>query len=68
MKLWLSHLMSHSLVVFGGDKYQTRGGLNKEAEDADAARQKLRFDSEQLQPMQVLRKLRSFLLVSNSYL
>ena len=31
-------LMSESLVVYGGDKCQTPGGLNKEAIGADIAR------------------------------
>ena len=37
----VSRLMAQSLVVYGGDKCQTPGGLNKEAEGADIARQKL---------------------------
>ena len=68
----VSRLMSQSLVVYG-DKYQTPGGLNKEAIGADMARQKLisrqhglRLASEQLQPLQLLRKLRSLILLSNS--
>ena len=69
----VSRLMAQSLVVFGGDKCQTPGGLNKEAEGSDIARQKLisrqhglRLESEQLQPVHLLRKLRSFVLHSNS--
>ena len=37
----VSGLMWPSLVVFGGDKCQTPGGLNKDAIGADVARQKL---------------------------
>ena len=54
----VSRLMAQSLVVFGGNKCQTPGGLNKEAESASMARQKLiggqhglRLESEQLQPV-----------------
>ena len=36
----VSRLMAQSLVVFGGDKCQTPGGLNKEAESSSEARQK----------------------------
>ena len=59
----VSRLMSQSLVIYGGDKCQTPGGLNKEAIGADIARQKLigrqhglRLTSDQLQPLQLLRK------------
>ena len=69
----VSRLMAQSLVVYGGDKCQTPGGLNKEAEGSDIARQKLisrqhglRLESEQLQPVQLMRKFRSFVLHSNS--
>ena len=69
----VSRLMAQSLVVFGGDKCQTPGGLNKEAESSSMARQKLisrqhglRLESEQLQPVHLLRKFRSFVLHSNS--
>ena len=69
----VSRLMAQSLVVFGGDKCQTPGGLTKEAEGSDIARQRLisrqhglRLESEQLQPGQLLRKFRSVALHSNS--
>ena len=69
----VSRLMAQSLVVFGGDKCQTPGGLNKEAESSSMARQKLisrqhglRLESEQLQPVHLLHKFRSFVLHSNS--
>ena len=69
----VSRLMAQSLVVFGGDKCQTPGGLNKEAESSGEARQKLicrqhglRLESEQLQPVHLLRKLKTFVLHSNS--
>ena len=65
--------MAQSLVVYGGDKSQTPEGLNKEAEGSSIARQKLisrqhglRLESEQLQPVHLLRKFRSLVLHSNS--
>ena len=66
-------VMHQSLLVFGGDKCQTPGGLNKEAEGADLARQKLlcrqhglRMESTQLQPTQLANKLRAMITKSNS--
>ena len=66
-------LLYRTLSVFGGDKCQTPGGLNKAARGADMARQKLltrrhglRIDSKQLFPTQLESKLGTLMSKSNS--
>ena len=66
-------LLHKALLVFGGDKCQTPGGINKSAQGAEMARQKLltrqhglRMDSKQLLPTQLASKIRALLMKSNS--
>ena len=66
-------LLHKALLVFGGDKCQTPGGLNRSASGAARARQKLltrrhglRLESKQRLPTQLAAKIRTLLLKSNS--
>ena len=61
------------MLVFGGDRCQTPGGLNRHATGSDTARQKLlqrshglRISSKQLQPTSLEAKLRAMIVRSTS--
>ena len=66
-------LLHQALLVFGGDKCQTPGGLNRHAAGSDTARQKLlqrshglRIVSKQLQPTSLESKLKAMIVRSAS--
>ena len=69
----VTRLLHQALLVFGGDKCQTPGGLNRHAVGSDTARQKLlqrshglRVMSKQLQPTSLEAKLKAMIVRSTS--
>ena len=69
----VTRLLHQALLVFGGDRCQTPGGLNRHATGSDTARQKLlqrshglRIASKQLQPTSLAVKLRAMIVRSTS--
>ena len=69
----VTRLLHQALLIFGGDKCQTPGGLNRHATGSDTARQKLlqrshglRIPSKQLQPTSLESKLKAMIVRSTS--
>ena len=69
----VTRLLHQALLIFGGDKCQTPGGLNRHAAGSDTARQKLlqrshglRIPSKQLQPASLELKLKAMIVRSTS--
>ena len=69
----VTKLLHQALLIFGGDKCQTPGGLNRHATGSDTARQKLlqrshglRIPSKQLQPASLELKLKAMIVRSTA--